>query len=184
MMGTTHAAVGLLLALPVLVLEPALAPAAALGAVAGGIFPDFDLLVGDHRKTLHFPHYYWVVAVPAGLLAVLVPRPLTVAAALFVVAAAVHSGTDWFGAGVEARPWERTSPEAVFVHTRGEWLQPRYWVRYDGAPEDLVLTVVCSTPGLFLFGPLVRRVTVAMVLVAVAYTLVRKRLPALEEKFI
>ncbi|MFC6989464.1 metal-dependent hydrolase [Haloplanus sp. GCM10025708] len=184
MMGTTHAAVGLVLALPVLVLAPELAPAAALGAVAGGIFPDFDLLVGYHRKTLHFPHYYWVVAVPALLLAAVVPRPLTAAAALFLVAAAVHSGTDWFGAGVEPRPWERTSPEAVFVHTRGEWLRPRYWVRYDGAPEDLALTAVLSAPGLFAFGRLVRRVTVAMLLVALAYTLVRKRLPALEEKFI
>lgn len=184
MMGTTHAAVGLLLALPVLVVAPELAPAAALGAITGGFFPDFDLLVGYHRKTLHFPHYYWVVAVPAVLVAVVVPRPLTAAVALFFVAAAVHSGTDWFGAGVEARPWERTSPEAVFVHSRGEWLRPRYWVRYDGAPEDLVLTVVFSTPGLFVFGPFVRRVTVALLVIATAYTLVRKRLPALEEKFI
>jgi hypothetical protein len=57
-------------------------------------------------------------------------------------------------------------------------------VRYDGAPEDYLLTVLCLSPGLLLFGPTVGRVTLAFLVVGGAYTLVRKRLPDLEERLL
>ncbi|MFB6080150.1 MAG: metal-dependent hydrolase [Haloferacaceae archaeon] len=181
MMMTTHVATGLALAVPVAYVAPELAPAAALGAIVGGAFPDLDLLVGRHRRTLHFPVYYWLPAVAVAAVAVVHPSALGVAAALAFLAAAVHSVVDWFGAGTEPRPWERTSAEAVYLHPRGRWLAPRYWVRYDGAPEDLVLTVVLSAPGLVLYGPTIRRITLAMLPLAALYVLVRKRLPTVEE---
>ena len=146
MMATTHAAVGLLLALPLAVVAPDLAAAGALAAMAGGVFPDLDLVAGIHRKTLHFPDYYWVGAIPALLAAVLVPTAATVAVAWFLLSAAVHSVSDAFGAGTEPRPWERTSAEAVYLHSRSRWVRPRYWVRYDGAPEDLALSAVLAIP--------------------------------------
>jgi hypothetical protein len=184
MMATTHAAVGLLLALPVTVLAPDLAPAAALAGMAGGVFPDLDLLAGVHRKTLHYPDYYWLGALPALVAVALAPGPVTVAVAFFLLAAAVHSVSDAFGAGTEPRPWERTSREAVYLHSRSRWIEPRYWVRYDGAPEDYLLTVVLFLPGLVAFGPAVRRLTLACLLVGGAYTLVRKRLPVVEERLL
>lgn len=183
MMLTTHAATGLALAVPVAYLAPELAPAAALGAIAGGAFPDLDLLVGRHRRTLHFPVYYWPPAILVAAVAAVRPSPLAVAAALALLAAAAHSVVDLFGAGTELRPWERTSAEAVYLHVRGRWLAPRYWVRYDGAPEDLLLTAVLSVPGLVLYGPTVRRLTLGMIAVAAVYVLVRKRLPGVEERF-
>jgi len=184
MMATTHAAVGLLLAVPLTVVAPDLAPVAALAGIAGGVFPDLDVVAGVHRKTLHFPDYYWVAALPALGLAAAVPGPATVAAAWFFLAAAVHSVSDVLGAGLEPRPWERTSVEAVYLHSRRRWLRPRYWVRYDGAPEDFLLTLVCFAPGLTHFGPTVRRVAVAFVVTAGGYTLVRKRLPDIEERWL
>jgi hypothetical protein len=184
MMATTHAAVGILLAVPLAVVAPDLAAAGALAAVAGGVFPDLDLFAGVHRKTLHFPDYYWLGAVPALAAAVLVPSTTTVAVAWFLLSAAVHSVSDAFGAGTEPRPWERTSAEAVYLHSRRRWLRPRYWVRYDGAPEDYLLTVLFMSPGLVLFGPAVGRVALAFILVGGAYTLVRKRLPELEERLL
>jgi hypothetical protein len=184
MMATTHAAVGLLLAVPVAVVAPDLAAAGALAAIAGGIFPDFDLFAGVHRRTLHFPDYYWLGAIPALAAAVLAPSTLTVAVAYFLLSAAVHSVSDAFGAGTEPRPWERTSGEAVYLHSRSRWLRPRYWVRYDGAPEDYLLTVLGMSLGLVLFGPTVGRVALACLLVGGAYTLVRKRLPDLEERLL
>ncbi|MFB6108139.1 MAG: metal-dependent hydrolase [Haloplanus sp.] len=184
MMGTTHALVGLLLATPLLAVSPDLAVAGALAGMAGGVFPDLDLLVGHHRKTLHFPGYYWLVALPALGVAAVVPGPATVAVALFALSAAVHSVTDVFGAANEPRPWDRTSAEAVYLHARDRWLAPRYWVRYDGAPEDYLLTVVCSVPGLVAFGATVRRVTIGVLAVATAYVFVRKSLPRFEERFL
>jgi len=184
MMATTHAAVGLLLALPLAVVAPDLAAAGALAAMAGGVFPDLDLLAGVHRKTLHFPDYYWLAVVPALAAAVVAPIPLTVAVAWFFLSAAVHSVSDAFGAGTELRPWERTSAEAVYLHSRSRWLAPRYWVRYDGAPEDYLLTVVCLAPGLVAFGATVRHVALGFIAVGGAYTLVRKRLPDIEERLL
>ncbi|WP_435183301.1 metal-dependent hydrolase [Halobellus sp. EA9] len=177
MMVTTHVAAGLLLATPVALLAPEFALPAAAGAVLGGVVPDLDLFVGTHRKTLHFPVYYSVAGVVAGVAAVLAPGPLTVAVALCLLTAGIHSASDWLGAGDELRPWERTSQRAVFLHPRRRWLRPRYLVRYDGAPEDLVLTVVLATPAALAFEGWPRALVVGGVALAAAYTLVRKRVP-------
>ncbi|MGM0590898.1 MAG: metal-dependent hydrolase [Halobacteriota archaeon] len=179
MMSTTHAAVGLLLAIPVSVAVPELALVAALAALAGGVFPDIDLFVGTHRKTLHFPVYYWVAALPIAAVAVASPSAVTVGSTVFLLSAALHSVADWFGAGDELRPWERTSERAVYVHPLGRWLTPRYLVRYDGAPEDLLLTLVLSVPGLLLFDGRVRVLVLFGVVVAVVYAALRKQMPEL-----
>jgi hypothetical protein len=155
---------------------PALAPAAAVGGVAGGIFPDLDLALA-HRRTLHFPVYYWIPAGVAAAAAVLAPGPVTVAAAAFFVAAALHSAADALGGGLELRPWEATSDRGVYLHHRGTWLRPRRWVRYDGAPEDLALAALLSVPSILLFDGGLRALAVAGLVVSTAYTLLRKRLP-------
>ncbi|MGM0590897.1 MAG: metal-dependent hydrolase [Halobacteriota archaeon] len=178
-MGPTHVAMGLVLALPVSVLAPELAPAAALAGMAGGIFPDLDMLGGTHRKTLHFPEYYWALALPAVFAVFVSPSTTSVAGAVFLLSAAVHSVADVFGGPSAPRPWERPSDRGVFFHAGGRWLPPKRWIRYDGAPEDLLVFVVLSAPGMLLFDPLVRALTLWSLAVAVVYTVVRKRVPQL-----
>jgi hypothetical protein len=177
MMATTHAAVGLLLATPVALVAPELAVPAAVGGLAGGLFPDLDLFVGTHRKTLHYPAYYWLLALPAVAAAVLAPSALSVGLALFLLAAAVHSVSDVFGAGLETRPWEATSERAVYLHPQSRWLRPRRVIRYDGAPEDLVTAAVVAVPGLLLFDGRIRLLVVVGLVVSAVYVAVRKRLP-------
>ena len=183
-MGTTHAAAGVLLTLPLVAVAPEFAVVGALAAFAGGVVPDVDLAVGVHRKTLHFPVYYWVAFVPAALVALLSPSEPTVAAACFLAAAGLHSLSDWFGAGDELRPWEATSEEAVYVHPLGRWLRPKRWIRYDGAPEDLLLAVVLSVPSLLVFEGAVRTLLLAGLVVSVVYTAVRRRLPPWVQRFV
>lgn len=173
----THAAVGLALASVAVVLSPEHATTAALAAVSGGAFPDLDLLAGQHRRTLHFPVLYWLPAFPALEAAAVVPTGLPVALAAFFLAAAIHSGMDALGAGDELRPWEATSEEGVYDHLRGQWIAPRRWVRYDGAPEDLLLTTLFAVPGFVLYGETVRTITLFSVILAAGYALVRKRVP-------
>jgi hypothetical protein len=182
MMSTTHAAAGVLLATPLAFVAPELATVGALAGVAGGVFPDLDLLYGTHRKTLHYPEYYWLLVVPSLLAAALRPSTLTVANALFWLSAAVHSVADWFGGDTELRPWEGVGDEAVYLHARRRWLPPKRWIRYDGAPEDLLTTLVLSVPGLVLFGDAVRTLTLLGIALGVGYALVRKRLPELEDR--
>ncbi len=179
MMATTHAFVGLAIAAAAVVAVPTLAPAvvlaAAVGALAGGIFPDLDL-VATHRRTLHFPVGYWVLAVPAAVVALVVPDPVPVGVALFFLSAAVHSASDVIGGGLETRPWLGTSDKAVYLHVRGRWLAPRQWIRYDGAPEDFVVGAAFAAPGLVVFDGEVRLVVLAMVAASLLYTVFRKKL--------
>ena len=177
MMLPTHALVGLALATPVALVVPELAPAALLGGLIGGILPDLDLYVG-HRRTLHYPEYFSMAAIGAVTLGVVAPTVPTVAAACLLLAAAVHSVMDVFGGGLELRPWEATSERAVYDHRRGEWLAPRRWVRYDGAPEDLLLSVVVAAPLLVALDGVFRWTVVSALVVAAAYTVVRRLLPS------
>nr|WP_233737875.1 metal-dependent hydrolase [Halocatena pleomorpha] len=182
-MVLTHIAVGMALSLPVAAVAPEFATATAIGGAIGGAVPDVDLLVGDHRRTLHFPVLYWLPAIALTAVA-LVAIPIVVVAAVAVSAAAVHSVSDVLGAGEELRPWERTNTDAVYDHLRGQWLRARYVVRYDGAPEDFVLTVAFSTPVAVCFQGLPRWIAVSTVVVALPYTLARKRLADQFEKIL
>jgi hypothetical protein len=52
-------------------------------------------------------------------------------------------------------------------------------VRYDGAPEDVVLGAVVAVPAYLLAAGPLRRVVVATLVVSVGYAAVRRRVPAL-----
>ena len=178
MMLPTHALGGMVLALPVALAAPEYAGVALLAGLLGGSLPDLDLYVA-HRKTLHYPVYYSVSGATAVVVAAAAPAPPTVAGAVFLVAAAVHSVSDVFGGGLELRPWEATSERAVYDHFRGRWIAPRRWVGYDGSPGDLALSVALAVPLLATqTGPLLW-VVVATLAVAVAYAAVRRTLPSL-----
>ncbi|MDG5818428.1 metal-dependent hydrolase [Natronococcus sp. A-GB7] len=180
MMAPTHAFAGLVLAAVLALVAPQFAFVLAVAAIAGGVFPDLDLYAG-HRRTLHFPVYYWLLAVPASVVAVLVPTDATIAVAIFLLAAALHSLMDVFGGGLELKPWRETSDRAVYSHYHGRWLAPRRWVRYDGAPTDLALAGVLAVPGLVVFDGTVRTAAIALLAVAVGYALVRKPLVVVAE---
>jgi hypothetical protein len=183
MMSTTHAAMGVCLAALTLPVAPEFALPAALGAIAGGIFPDLDVAVVAHRKTLHFPEHYWLAVLAAFPVAALRPAPLTVGAAFFALSAAVHSVSDAVGGGLGARPWQNDDQRGVYSHYRGEWIPPRRWIRYDGAPEDLLAVAVLSLPGLLWFDGLVQQLTAAMLAVSALYALVRKPIGELTHRY-
>jgi len=178
MMLPTHALSGMLLALPVLYVAPEFAGVALLAGLLGGSFPDFDMYVG-HRKSLHYPVYYSVLAVPSLFVAGLVPSVATVFAAVFLVGAAVHSIADVLGGGLELRPWEGASDRAVYDHYWERWIAPRRWIRYDGSPGDLLLSYALAVPLLVALDGSFRLTVIAALTVASVYTTVRRYLPTL-----
>lgn len=180
MMLPTHALAGMALALPVALAVPELAGLALLAGFVGGILPDLDLYAG-HRKTLHYPFYYSLAALVAVAAALVYTSAVTVAVALVLLGAALHSVTDVFGGGLELRPWEGTSQRAVYDHYRGEWIPPRRWVAYDGSPGDLALSVVLAVPLLVAVEGALSMVVLAALTVAVVYTALRRVLPAVAE---
>ena len=183
MMSTTHAAVGATLAVLAVPVAPDLAGVAALGAIAGGAFPDLDVLF-DHRKTLHYPEHYWPVAVAALAVAAMRPGVMTVAAAAFLASAAIHSVMDVFGGGLGRRPWAGDDDRGVYSHLNGRWIPPRRWVRYDGAPEDLIVAAAFSVPPLVVFDATVRHVLLVGLVVSAAYVGIRRRLPEVYERLV
>ena len=178
MMLPTHALVGLAVGAPLLWLAPELATAALTGGLCGGIWPDLDLYAG-HRRTLHYPTGYTLAAIPAVPLAVVVGTPLAVGLAVAVVAAAAHCRMDRYGGGLELRPWENSSERAVYDHVAGRWQAPKRWVRYDGAPEDLGLSLVVGLPLVAVLHAPFRWLVVAALIVASGYVLLRRWLAGL-----
>lgn len=181
MMATTHALAGAALAAAVTVVAPDLGPAALLGGLVGGGLPDLDLY-RDHRRGLHFPTYYTLLAIPAVAMALLLATPLTVAIAVGLVAAAFHSQLDRIGGGLELRPWEATSRKAVYDHARGRWYPPMRWIRYDGAPEDLGLAIAFAVPALIVFDGNAQKLLLAILAVSAVYVAVRRQLPDIAER--
>ncbi|MFB6132539.1 MAG: metal-dependent hydrolase [Halanaeroarchaeum sp.] len=183
MMSTTHAAMGATVAALFAPVAPELAAIAAFAAIAGGAFPDLDVFF-EHRKTLHYPEGYWLL--PGLLLAVASAWPgnWTVAAVSFVGSAALHSATDASGGGLGLRPWDRDDDRGVYVHRRGRWIRPRRWVRYDGAPEDLLAAATFSVLPILVFEGAVRRVLFVALGASMTYTAVRKRLPDAYERLV
>ncbi|SFR31022.1 hypothetical protein SAMN04487937_0859 [Halorubrum sodomense] len=175
MMLPTHVLAGMLLATPLVRVAPELAPVGFAAGFLGGLVPDLDMYTG-HRRTLHYPVYYSAFSVPALLAAVLAPSTLTVGVALFLLGAALHSVSDMYGGGLELRPWEGNSDRAVYDHRRETWISPKRGVRYDGAVEDLALSVALGLPLLALVDPPLRAVVIGTLGVAVVYAALRRRL--------
>ncbi|WP_332899317.1 metal-dependent hydrolase [Haladaptatus sp. CMSO5] len=183
MMATTHALVGAMVAAVTLFLAPEYTPVAVTAGIAGGVFPDLDLYWG-HRQTLHYPVYFSIAAVGATIGAAYAPSIWTVALAFFLLAAALHSVMDIFGGGLELKPWQGGSDRAVYNHFHGVWLVPRRWVRYDGAPEDLLLAGVMGLPALWLYDGVIDHVILGALVVSIGYALVRKQMVYLAERLI
>lgn len=175
MMLPTHAIVGLAIATPVAFAFPEFAPAALIGGLIGGIFPDIDLYAG-HRRTLHYPTIYPLLALVAIMFAAVRPTPVAVATAFFASAAAVHCQMDRFGGGLELRPWEGSSDRAVYDHVKRRWRRPKRVIQYDGAPADFGLALFLGMPLVVMLAPPFRWVVLALLVIGGSYALLRRRL--------
>ncbi len=173
MMLPTHAVTGLALATPLVVLAPDLAPGALWGAVLGSIVPDLDLYAG-HRRTLHYPTVYTLLAIPAVGIGLVSQHLLAVGAAAFLAGAAVHCRMDRYGGGLELRPWEGTSERAVYDHVRGQWRKPKRWIAYDGSPGDLLALIALALPLLVVLEGAFRGIVATALVVGVVYVGLRR----------
>ena len=174
----THVLAGMALALPLWAVNPELAPIGFIAGFLGGLLPDLDLYFG-HRRTLHYPVYYSGLAAVAVPVALALPSTATVALAFVLLGAALHSVSDVLGAGLELRPWEGNSDRAVYSHYHGAWIRPRRLVRYDGAPEDLLLSGALVVPLVLVLGGWLQWLVVGTAGVALAYALLRRPLAVL-----
>lgn len=178
MMLPTHALGGMTLALSVAFVAPDFTGIALVAGFLGGTLPDLDMYSG-HRKSLHYPVYYSALVLPALVIAGLSPSVTTIFIAFLLIGAAVHSIADILGGGLELRPWEATSNRAVYDHHRNRWIAPRHWIRYDGSPGDLLLSIALAVPLLLTLNGLLHQIVIVTLAIAFVYTAVRRLLATL-----
>lgn len=181
MMTTTHAVVGALVGGATAAVGPVPTTTALVVGFVGGTLPDADL-VATHRRSLHFPVYASVATVLAAFVAAVVATPATMLVVVFLVAFAVHCLMDVFGGGVEVRPWEATSDRGVYDHYGDRWIAPRRWVRYAGAPEDLLVATAAGLPVLAVATGGTRTVLAVVLTVSAGFTVFRRRLAGVSER--
>lgn len=175
MMATTHALYGMAAGAATLAVAPEHAPVAMLVGYVAGFLPDLDAYAA-HRRTLHFPVYFSVLAVPAVGLAVTWPSLLTVSLGTAIAALALHAVMDAGGGGLSLRPWDEQPDRAVYSHFHGDWVAPRRYVPYDGAPSDLLLALGAGLPLLAVTTGSYRLLVVGTLVLSAGYVVVRKRL--------
>ncbi|QKQ98408.1 metal-dependent hydrolase [Candidatus Nanohaloarchaea archaeon] len=177
MMGVTHALMGGLLGASSAVFTLEYFLAAVIAGYLGGLFPDLDLAF-NHRQTLHFPVGYTVLSVAAVATAVFTAEKGLIILSYFILSAAVHSWIDILGGGLEEKPWEGTTDKGVYSHSLDRWFPPLQVIRYDGAPEDFLLTLGLGTALFPLLAgyPVAQKIVVASIAVGGLYSLVRKKL--------
>lgn len=143
-----------------------------IAGVLGGAFPDGDMLF-VHRKTLHFPVGYSVVAGGVTLLALAVPSSFVVLVAIATSAAALHCLMDALGGGKEMRPWLETDNRAVYNHVAGAWIRPRR-IFYDGSLPDFMLAAGIAILSGWLLPRRYWPLLMGLVVMAGLYTAVRR----------
>lgn len=175
MMATTHALYGMAIGAVLLPIAPEYAPAAMVVGFVAGFLPDLDVYA-NHRRSLHFPVYASLAAVPAVAVAALVPSLPTVLLATVLAAIGLHGVMDAAGGGLSLRPWEDQPDRAVYSHFHGHWVAPRRVVAYDGAPSDLLLALCAGVPLFAVTTGPTRTLVAGTLLFSTGYVLVRKHL--------
>lgn len=180
MLTSTHVLVGAGLGVAAAAALPELSGSAILAGFLGGGLPDADRLA-THRRTTHFPVLATVLALPVVLFAYAVGGTGPLLLAVFALAVALHAPMDLFAGGVEPEPWLARSERGVYDHVAGRWHPPRRWIRYAGAPEDLLLAAV-GVPATLLASGHTRSLLAATLLGSVALVLVPRRLSRLSAR--
>jgi hypothetical protein len=185
-MVTTHIFVSLLLAFCVSFVSPLEVGTILPIAFVGGFFPDLDMFFGTHRKTLHYPVYGSVLAVASFVFFLITHSMIIGFITIFLIGCMSHTLTDILSCGLEKYPWKKNSKQAVYNHHTKKWIPPRYIIPYDGSIEDFGVTFIGGV--LFLFATKTYTInyylwmTMGLIGVAFIYTVLRKRLPRIEQK--
>lgn len=153
--------------------------------LVASIFPDLDMIVGIHRKTLHPVVVYAAVTALITPIFFLSQNTIIGYLGLFTLFCTIHTAVDVLGTGAEKRPWEHNNDNAIYSASMQKWLKARRVFNYDGSPLDLIV-LMASTAAIFYTANLPQMFEIlifTLLVIGIIYTAVRRTLPKLEEYF-
>lgn len=183
MMLPTHILVSILFMLPLITLFPEYTHIIIYSSIIGGIFPDLDMLIGQHRKTLHNISLYILILLGSIPIYIIYP-PLGIILFIVSIVASIHMGFDVLSGGLERKPWLKTSNKAIYNHLTDEWIPPKHTFDYDGSYKDLSFAILLSIV-IYTYNIQVNYINIFLGLllsISILYTFTRKYLPTLENK--
>lgn len=197
MMLPTHILVSLcfsLLFIYINPVNPVYATELLIAAIIGGIIPDLDMFIGQHRKTLHnIPLYIGLILLSLiGVINTYITEILNeyifIIGLIIGLGAIGHILSDILGSGLEKKPWEKTSNHCVYNHFTKSWIAPTHIFGHDGSIRDLSLLLILSTIIIFIqpsqLIPFIHIIIYISIFIGFSYTVIRKKLPQLEEKLV
>lgn len=140
----THIVIGLVGFLPLLYMYPLYSTPIIVGVIIGSAFPDLDLLVGKHRKTLHYPVLGVLFSTISLVVFLVSSNSITSFCFALFTSIFIHSFLDIIGGSLEDEPWERNRNIVVYNHIKGTWFNAKRWIPYDGSPYDLLLFCILT----------------------------------------
>lgn len=179
----THILVGLLFCYPVIYLYPDHTNLLTFVVIVGSSFPDLDMIIGQHRKTFHFPLLFISLIGISGILFLLQIFPYSLILFLIGLSGLIHILGDIGSSGLEKYPWKQNGSRAVYSVFWKKWISPTYILGYDGSKYDFVLLVFCTLVVAVLY-PEFPYDTIFYGLCLITggtYYLIRPKLPLLED---
>lgn len=181
MMLPTHIVIGLILFLPISNIYQNYPSVILLASITGSIFPDFDMIYMNHRKTLHPIFIYFSLSIIFLLLSIVTDNLYIIFLSVMIPASFIHTLFDTFGTNRKKHPWKYDNKNVVYSYILGRWIKGRRYIEYDGCIKDLLLLLFSSI--LFIYYNNMIKYTVVVYIcisIGLTYTLVRKRVPKIE----
>lgn len=180
MMLPTHIMTGLVAILPIFYAFPSYSSVIFVAGLVGFSLPDLDILIGSHRKTLHYPVLYLPVAIASFLLVINLVDIWTIIAFTVSLGCFMHSISDIIAGSLEDEPWEAEKDKVVYNHIKKEWFSARRWIPYDGSPTDVLVMIASALVFVTLYPLEMKKplFTVILVLsfIGIIYSVLRKTL--------
>lgn len=174
MMTATHMLLGMLLGYILGFIQPDIAPYLLIIGFIGGMLPDIDIAF-KHKRSLHFPFYYSLIVAITLTSTIFFSSVEAVMAFTFFGAATLHCLTDVFAGSLETALGRQENEKTVYLHPENRWINSVNLIRFPGAPEDLMLSLLIGVPLLIVIqGPL-EWLTAATLALGTAYSVMRFR---------
>lgn len=153
-----------------------------LFCILGSIFPDLDLFIGQHRKSLHYPAIGFLILVWS--ISLILYSETAILVILFIFCFWIHALLDVIGGGLSRTPWDNANSPTVFNHYRKRWIKQddvKPALKYDGSPLDLTLSMILA---IFVYtmtqSTYITYILLIMLFIGLIYTVTRKYLIQIE----